>query len=67
LNEGFIEDVTHFLLGSCSCEVKAQNPGWDLLLNVDWDEALKKAGGTSLPAGSLKPETVVIQPREEFP
>jgi len=67
LNESFIEDVTHFLLGSCSCEVKAQNPGWDLLLSVDWDEALRQAGGAGSPGGSLKPETVVIQPREEFP
>jgi hypothetical protein len=67
LNESFIEDVTHFLLGSCSCEVKAQNPGWDLLLSVDWDEALKKASVAASPSGSLKPETVVIQPREEFP
>jgi len=67
LNDDFIEEVTHFLLGSCSCEVKAQNPGWDLLLSVDWDDALQKAGAASAPAGSLKAQTLVIQPREEFP
>lgn len=75
LNEGFIEDVTHFLLGSCSCEVKGQNPGWDLLLRVDWDEALRKVGetravtsGKPARAGvSLKPETVVIGPANETP
>jgi hypothetical protein len=72
LNEEFIEESTRFLLGSCSCEVKSQNPGWDLLLRVDWDEELRKVGaaraaasGASEPAAvSLKPETIIIQPQE---
>mgnify|MGYP001547592114 CR=1 FL=1 len=29
-----------FLLGACSCRVKFMNPGWDLLMDVDWDEKL---------------------------
>ena len=33
-----------FLLGACSCQVKRMNPGWDLLLNVDWDGALQAIG-----------------------
>jgi hypothetical protein len=32
-----IGDVASFLCGACSCEVKEQNPGWDLLLAADWD------------------------------
>lgn len=72
LNEEFIEESTRFLLGSCSCEVKSQNPGWDLLLRVDWDEELKRvgaaraaaAGSSEKPARLLQPETVVIKPRE---
>ena len=36
-----IEEESFFLTGACSCEVKAQNPGWDLLLDVDWEKALR--------------------------
>ncbi len=72
LTEEFVEEATRFLLGSCSCEVKSQNPGWDLLMRVDWDVELKKAGaarglasGSAVQADdSLKPETVVIKPKD---
>ncbi|MEP6669519.1 MAG: hypothetical protein ABJF10_10225 [Chthoniobacter sp.] len=46
--EGFgdeqIDEACMFLLGACSCQVKRMNPGWDLLLNVDWDGALQAIG-----------------------
>ncbi len=29
-----------FLVGPCACEVKAENPGVDLLLSVDWDRGV---------------------------
>ncbi len=32
-----------FVAGPCACEVKEQNPGLDLLLSVDWDQALSLA------------------------
>ena len=35
-----MEDLTGFLSGACSCQVKEQNPGFDLLLSVDWDTKL---------------------------
>lgn len=35
-----VEEVALFLAGACSCQVKRQNPGWDLLLHVDWEEEL---------------------------
>ncbi|MEI6714093.1 MAG: hypothetical protein WCO60_10100 [Verrucomicrobiota bacterium] len=66
-----IEEVALFLAGACSCQVKRQNPGWDLLLHVDWDEALlaQAPPGSSLPAHETKPkyseptpETVQINP-----
>ena len=38
-----LEEACLFLLGACSCRVKDQNPGWDLLLNVAWAEALQAA------------------------
>jgi len=34
--EEYIERVAEFLTGACSCEVKALNPGFDLLIPVDW-------------------------------
>lgn len=39
-----MENVTHaasFLLGSCSCQIKEQNPGVDLLMSADWKTLLK--------------------------
>ena len=72
VNEDFIRETAQFLLGSCSCEVKSLNPGWDLLLRVDWDDELLKIGraraaaaGDKSPDGqSLQPQTVIIRPDE---
>ncbi len=36
INRANILDACGFLVGSCSCEVKDQNPGVDLFMNVDW-------------------------------
>lgn len=35
-----IEDASQFLAGACQCTVKAQNPGVDLIMNVDWDKVI---------------------------
>jgi hypothetical protein len=35
-----IEDACVFLTGPCSCVVKSENPGLDMLMQVDWDGAL---------------------------
>lgn len=32
-----IEDASRFLTGDCQCTVKAENPGVDLIMAVDWD------------------------------
>jgi hypothetical protein len=40
LNESLVNDLTAFLSGACSCQVKEQNPGFDLLLSVDWETEL---------------------------
>jgi hypothetical protein len=46
--EGFgneqIDEICIFLSGACSCQVKRQNPGWDLLLKIDWEERLRAIG-----------------------
>lgn len=78
--EGFgneqIDEACLFLLGACSCQVKRMNPGWDLLLSIDWDEALHAIGfpknadtsaevpQVSNPAPSIpvKVETVTMAP-----
>lgn len=44
LDDAALEDACMFLVGRCSCRVKSGNPGWDLLLNVDWEKALREAG-----------------------
>lgn len=43
LDDVTIEDTSLFLTGRCSCRVKNGNPGWDLLLQVDWERALAEA------------------------
>lgn len=32
-----ITEASKFLTGACQCTVKQQNPGVDLIMNVDWD------------------------------
>ena len=38
-----IDQACKFVIGPCSCQVKQQNPGFDLLLNVDWEGNLGDA------------------------
>ncbi|NOU36512.1 MAG: hypothetical protein HOO88_07060 [Kiritimatiellaceae bacterium] len=38
----YIEKVVQFLTGACSCEVKSQNPGFDILIPVDWVGGIKQ-------------------------
>lgn len=35
-----ITDLTTYLCSACSCQVKQQNPGFDLLGEMNWDERL---------------------------
>lgn len=35
-----ISDLTRYLCGACSCQVKQQNPGFDLLCDLNWEERL---------------------------
>jgi hypothetical protein len=36
LDSATLDDSTLFVTGRCSCRVKDQSPGWDVLLKVDW-------------------------------
>ena len=71
------ENITHdaeFLTGPCSCQIKRQNPGTDLLAAVNWESLIQPqinvdrelppligiaAGSSKKP---LKPGTVVVKP-----
>lgn len=39
INATTISEAAEFMTGSCSCEVKSQNPGVELLLSADWGAA----------------------------
>lgn len=47
LDDRLLEETSLFLVGRCSCRLKNENPGWDMLLNVDWEKALQNAGEQS--------------------
>ena len=42
INNDMIDDASTFLSGPCSCQVKRQNPGFDLLTSVNWDQLLEE-------------------------
>jgi hypothetical protein len=46
-----VGEACQFLTGACQCTVKAENPGVDLLMQVDWDNLVQptEAIDASLP------------------
>lgn len=50
LDDASLEDACMFLVGRCSCRVKNENPGWDLLMNVDWEKSLAEVKATLVSA-----------------
>jgi hypothetical protein len=42
INRDNLLDCVDFVTGACSCTVKDQNPGMDLLISMDWNEAAEK-------------------------
>ena len=57
INEANIADTCAFITGPCSCQVKNQNPGFDLLMAADWDGAIT---GEVLADEALPPLTGVM-------
>ena len=56
-----IRAASSFICGPCSCQVKEQNPGFDLLMNFDWEAAI----GTTMisqpiPGSDAKPRLLTI-------
>jgi len=68
IREETIEKAATFLIGKCSCEVKEQNPGMDLLLAADWKAVVQSqtSGIPDLPTMAeitrTAPVTVTISP-----
>jgi len=74
INEANLTEVAQFLTGPCSCQIKRQNPGTDLLAAVNWesliqpqinvDRELPPLTGISAlnPDTPVKPGTVVVKP-----
>lgn len=77
MEDAHIEELALFLTSACSCQVKRQNPGWDLLLRFDWDSKLQSMGVPALPTTgsetsaptpqSQAPESVRIGPTTQEP
>jgi len=75
VTEDNVAEDCAFLTGPCSCQVKRQNPGFDLLTSADWDKlkeeqliALDKAKQEKVSVQTTPPETGAtgkIQPSVE--
>ncbi len=52
-----VREAAAYLCGACSCEIKEQNPGMDLLLAVDWSSVDQ----------APKPEPVRVEPQVATP
>jgi hypothetical protein len=50
-----IDTACQFMAGPCSCQVKNQNPGFDLLIDSDWESAV---------AGSIISDALPEEPTE---
>lgn len=61
-----VADLAEFVTGSCSCEVKELNPGFDILVSADW-EALLELGGPAEPPPLEIPAPVLPPPRPKEP
>ncbi|WDE97206.1 hypothetical protein PQO03_04465 [Lentisphaera profundi] len=65
INEENINEMSTYLSGDCSCEIKNQNPGLDLLFNFNWEEALE--GKSQIVEKSLPELSGVLDFKAENP
>ena len=61
LDDASLEDACMFLVGRCGCRLKNESPGWDILLNLDWEKALPAA--TTSDAKPAEAETTIPLPQ----
>lgn len=62
LDDTSLEEACMFLVGRCSCRMKNENPGWDILMNVDWPKALEASGEKKASPVLEAPKAAVAQP-----
>ncbi|MGB7346156.1 MAG: hypothetical protein WBD20_18200 [Pirellulaceae bacterium] len=67
IGKGIAEDTvgiaSRFIIGPCSCQVKNQNPGFDLLMTCDWDDKIGTAKlSDEIPEERTKPKLLAIPP-----
>ncbi|WP_145418318.1 hypothetical protein [Planctomycetes bacterium K23_9] len=67
VGKGIAEDTigiaSRFIIGPCSCQVKNQNPGFDLLMNCNWDEEIGTAKlSEEIPSDKSPPVKLSIPP-----
>lgn len=67
LDAALVQDLTLFLCGACLCQVKDQNPGFDLLISTNWAERVFGIDRTGPPSRSTtvrdkRPVTLAIPP-----
>ncbi|HBE66833.1 MAG TPA: hypothetical protein DDW52_01660 [Planctomycetaceae bacterium] len=56
-----IRGASKFICGPCSCQVKEQNPGFDMLLKNEWEQAIGEVKISSpLPTVDATPELIPI-------
>ncbi|HPN84942.1 MAG TPA: hypothetical protein PK821_06360 [Victivallales bacterium] len=60
ITEDSIKQIASFLVGPCSCLVKAENPGIDLLFAVEWEDLIFEGGR------KLDPLKVTLVGLDEF-
>lgn len=63
LDDGLVEALTVFLCSACSCQVKEQNPGFDLPMKVAWDRELFGEEGARPPASPAVQRPAGSSPR----
>ena len=63
INESTVAEASRFIIGPCSCQVKNQNPGFDLLMRAGWDAGIGKTKlSDPLPEISDEPILLTIPP-----
>ncbi len=60
INKETVLGAVNFLVGPCSCEVKEQNPGVDLLMTANWEAGMT---GKLTAAPELPPLTGLLPPQ----
>jgi hypothetical protein len=65
INEKNIQGIVSYLAASCSCEIKAQHPGMDLLLAAFWDRVIM--GELFVNDDNSTPELTSVMPEPSKP